>query len=144
MQSSLSLLMTSYKRKIFIAEAIESVLVSTYTNFELIIVDGSNDWTVEIARLYAAKDSRIKLYVNEKNLGDYPNRNQAFNFIKIKSQFLRLIFVRNKWISNHYSPVMIFLLFITKKCKQLYLNRSLFASNIIIIIKQYNYLWKRS
>ncbi len=78
-----SFLMTSYNREKYIAEAIESVLESTYTNFELIIVDdSSSDETVNIAKCYAEKDSRIKLYVNEHNLGDYPNRNRAASYSK--------------------------------------------------------------
>ncbi|MGN6343322.1 MAG: glycosyltransferase family 2 protein [Ginsengibacter sp.] len=78
-----SVLMTAYNREKYIAEAIESVLASTYTNFELIIVDdGSVDNTVKIAKAYATKDERIKVYVNEKNLGDYPNRNKAASYAK--------------------------------------------------------------
>lgn len=70
--------MTSYNREKYIAEAIESVLNSSYENFELIIVDdGSKDKTVEIARSYQKLDSRVKVFINEKNLGDYPNRNKA-------------------------------------------------------------------
>ena len=77
--------MTSYNREKYIAEAIESILASTYSNFELIIVDDrSTDNTVEIARSYEAKDNRIKVYVNEKNLGDYPNRNKAASYAKGK------------------------------------------------------------
>lgn len=78
-----SVLMTAYNREKYVAEAIESVLKSTYTNFELIIVDDcSTDKTVEIARSYEAKDKRVKVYVNEKNLGDYPNRNRAASYAK--------------------------------------------------------------
>jgi len=80
-----SVLMTSYKSEKYIAEAIESVLNSTYTNFELIIVDDvSKDNSVEIARSYELKDKRIRLFVNEKNLGDYPNRNRAASYAKGK------------------------------------------------------------
>jgi glycosyltransferase involved in cell wall biosynthesis len=76
-----SILMTAYNRQDYIADAIESVLVSSFTNFELIIVDdGSTDNTVSIAEKFLAKDPRIKLYVNEKNLGDYPNRNKAASY----------------------------------------------------------------
>ncbi len=79
----LSVLMTSFNREQYIAEAIESVLASSYTNFELIIVDdGSKDKTVEIARAYAQSDQRITVYVNEQNLGDYKNRNQAASYAK--------------------------------------------------------------
>lgn len=73
-----SVLMTSYNRENFIADAIKSVLESTYTNFELIIVDDcSTDSTLEIAHSFASKDGRISVYQNKENLGDYPNRNKA-------------------------------------------------------------------
>ena len=76
-----SVLMTAYNREKYIGQAIESVLASTYTNFELIIVDdGSKDQTVQISSKYASEDDRVKVYINEKNLGDYPNRNQAASY----------------------------------------------------------------
>jgi glycosyltransferase involved in cell wall biosynthesis len=84
-QPLVSVLMTAYNREKYIAEAIESVLASTYQNWELIIVDDqSQDRTVEIAKKYEAKDKRIKLFINEKNLGDYPNRNRAASYAKGK------------------------------------------------------------
>jgi glycosyltransferase involved in cell wall biosynthesis len=80
-----SVLMTAYNREKYIAAAIESVLASSYSNFELIIVDDrSKDKTVEIAENFAAKDPRIRVYVNELNLGDYPNRNKAASYAKGK------------------------------------------------------------
>lgn len=76
-----SVLVTAYNREAYLAEAIESVINSTYKNLEIIISDdASRDGTVAIARDYAAKDSRIRLYINEKNLGDYPNRNKAAGY----------------------------------------------------------------
>jgi glycosyltransferase involved in cell wall biosynthesis len=73
-----SVLTTSYNRQDYIGQAIESVLASTLGDFEYIIVDDcSKDNTVEVARSYEKLDSRIKVFVNEKNLGDYNNRNQA-------------------------------------------------------------------
>ena len=80
-----SVLMTAYNREMYIAEAIESVLASTFKDFELIIVDDcSSDKTVEIAKKYEILDSRVKVYINEKNLGDYPNRNKAASYAKGK------------------------------------------------------------
>ena len=79
-----SVLMTAYNREKYIAEAIESVLASSCNDFELIIVDDcSKDHTVEIARRYTG-DSRVQVHVNEKNLGDYPNRNRAASFARGK------------------------------------------------------------
>jgi glycosyltransferase involved in cell wall biosynthesis len=76
-----SILMTAYNREKYIAEAIESVLSSDYKNYELIITDDcSTDKTLEIANRYALSDSRIKVYANQNNLGDYHNRNKAASY----------------------------------------------------------------
>ncbi len=73
-----SVLITVYNRERFLAAAVDSVLAQTMQDFEAIIVDdGSTDGSVEIARNYAARDNRIRFFRNEKNLGDYPNRNRA-------------------------------------------------------------------
>ena len=73
--------MTAYNRDKYIGEAIQSVLACRYQHFELIVVDDcSADGTVEIAKKFAAADSRIKLFINEKNLGDYANRNRAASY----------------------------------------------------------------
>jgi glycosyltransferase involved in cell wall biosynthesis len=80
-----SVLMTSFNRELLIRQAIDSVINSTYKNFELIIVDDcSSDRTVEIARSYEAKDNRVRVFVNDFNLGDYPNRNRAASFARGK------------------------------------------------------------
>lgn len=84
-QPLVSVLMTAYNREKYISEAIESVLSSTFKNLELIIVDdGSVDNTVKLAREYGMKDSRVKVFTNEKNLGDYPNRNRAAGYARGK------------------------------------------------------------
>jgi len=76
-----SILMTCYNREQFIAEAIESVIASSYNNWELLISDDcSIDNTLVIAEKYAKTDSRIKVFKNEKNLGDYPNRNRVATY----------------------------------------------------------------
>ena len=75
-----SVLTTVYNREQFLAEAIESVLGQSYPHFELILVDDcSVDSSLEIAKKYEQLDSRVKVFVNDKNLGDYPNRNRAIS-----------------------------------------------------------------
>jgi glycosyltransferase involved in cell wall biosynthesis len=84
-QPIVSILMTAYNREPYIAEAIDSVLRSTYTNFELIIVDDrSTDNTAAIASQYAQKDNRIRVYVNETNVGQFDNRNKAASYARGK------------------------------------------------------------
>lgn len=79
-----SVLMTAYNREKYICAAIESVLLSTYQNFELIICDDcSSDKTVDKARTYL-KDKRVKIYENQKNLGQFANRNKAAFYAKGK------------------------------------------------------------
>ena len=78
-----SVLMTAYNREKYIADAIESVIDSDYSNWELIIVDDcSSDKTMSIAKKYEERDSRIRVFINEKNLGDYPNRNRAASYAR--------------------------------------------------------------
>ena len=84
-QPLISVLMTVYNREPYIGSAIESVLASSYSNFELIIVDDcSSDRSVAIANEYTKNDHRVQVHRNEKNLGDYPNRNLAASLAKGK------------------------------------------------------------
>jgi len=76
-----SVLMTAYNREQLIIEAIESVLSTTFSNYELIIVDDcSTDNTYQVAKKYEALDNRVRVYRNEYNLGDYNNRNKAAEY----------------------------------------------------------------
>jgi hypothetical protein len=74
----ISVLLTAYNREDYVAESIESVLAQTETDFELVVCDDrSSDRTVDIVQGYARRDSRIRLSINERNLGDYANRRQV-------------------------------------------------------------------
>lgn len=78
---TLSILTTVYNRANYLAECIESILNSSFQDWELIIVDDcSKDNSFQIMEEYAKKDIRITAYKNENNLGDYPNRNKAASY----------------------------------------------------------------
>jgi glycosyltransferase involved in cell wall biosynthesis len=78
MSPLVSVLLTAYNRQEYLAASIESVLAQTRGDFELIITDDrSSDGTLDIAREFERKDSRIRVHANERNLGDYGNRNFA-------------------------------------------------------------------
>jgi glycosyltransferase involved in cell wall biosynthesis len=82
---TVSVLMTAYNRAKYIGMAIESVLASTFRDFELVVVDdGSTDKTQDIAKGFATRDSRIRFHQNETILGDYPNRNRAASLARGK------------------------------------------------------------
>lgn len=65
-----SVVIATYNGERFLAEQLESILDQTYTNIEVIAVDDcSTDNTVAILKKYAAQDSRIKVVINEANIG---------------------------------------------------------------------------
>lgn len=73
-----SVVMPTYNAEKYIKEAIESVLSQTVSDIELLVIDDcSKDATAEIVREFAARDPRVKLLVNEKNLGAGHTRNQG-------------------------------------------------------------------
>ena len=58
-----SVIIPVYGVEKYIAQCLESVINQTYNNLEIIVVnDGTKDRSAEIAKEYAAKDSRIKVY----------------------------------------------------------------------------------
>jgi glycosyltransferase involved in cell wall biosynthesis len=72
-----SVVIPCYNQAHFLAEAIESVLSQSYTGFELIVVDdGSEDDTPEVARRCAAEDPRVRL-VRQRNRGLAGARNRG-------------------------------------------------------------------
>lgn len=59
----ISVIIPVYGVEKYIAQCLESVINQTYKNLEIIVVnDGTKDRSAEIAKKYAAQDSRIKVY----------------------------------------------------------------------------------
>ena len=79
----ISVVMPAYNSEKYIAEAIESILNQTFTDFEFIILnDGSTDNTAKIIKEYAKKDKRIKLIDNKKNQGLVSILNQGLDLAR--------------------------------------------------------------
>jgi glycosyltransferase involved in cell wall biosynthesis len=73
-----SICLPVYNGERFLAEAIESARAQTFSDFELLIADDqSQDSSLDIARSYAEKDSRIVVWSNPVNLGLFANYNAA-------------------------------------------------------------------
>ncbi|WP_110691999.1 glycosyltransferase [Salinicola halophyticus] len=75
-----SVLMPVYNAEEHLRVSLESLLNQTYSNLEVVAVDDcSSDGSWEMLKSYAATDSRLKIYKNEKNLSAYPTRNRALS-----------------------------------------------------------------
>ena len=73
--------MVTYNSSKYVKTAIESVLNSSYQNFELIISDdNSSDDSWNVIQTYT--DKRIRAYRNENNLKEYANRKKCVDLAK--------------------------------------------------------------
>lgn len=72
-----------YNGETYLAQAIESILSQTFTDYELIISDNaSTDRTAEICQYYAARDARIRYQRNATNIGGANNENLTFTLAR--------------------------------------------------------------
>lgn len=86
-----SILIPCYNSSSYLAEAIESAINQSWSNLEIIISDNnSTDDSVEIARRYAERDSRIKLLINYENIG--PTKNWLNCAQHAEGEFVSLLF----------------------------------------------------
>ncbi|HDL48800.1 MAG TPA: glycosyltransferase family 2 protein [Actinobacteria bacterium] len=76
----LSVGMPVFNGEAFLAQAIDSILAQTFSEFELIISDnGSTDGTEQICRHYARIDDRVAYFRQSSNLGAAANYNFVFH-----------------------------------------------------------------
>jgi glycosyltransferase involved in cell wall biosynthesis len=81
-----SVLLPVYNAESYLRRAIESVLVQTFTDFELLALDdGSTDKSLSILREFAGKDSRVRV-ISRENRGLVVTLNELI--AKSESQYL--------------------------------------------------------
>jgi glycosyltransferase involved in cell wall biosynthesis len=91
MKPIVSVCIPTYNGSQFLHECIDSILSQTFHDFQLLIVDDrSFDNTVDIAKEYAAKDSRIKVVVNSQNLGLVGNWNRCLEIAE--GEWIKFVF----------------------------------------------------
>jgi len=100
----ISIIIPVYKAEKYIVQCIESILVQTYKNFELILIDdGSPDRSGIICDEYAEKDTRIRV-LHQKNAGPSCCRNRGIELAKGKY----LCFVdSDDWVDVDYLASMV-------------------------------------
>ena len=88
----ISVLMPAYNSEAYIAEAIESILNQTFSDFEFYICDdGSRDNTPVLLQEYAARDARVKILTNDGNIGIAATRNRLLAVLPPSVKFVAWI-----------------------------------------------------
>ena len=91
-----SVIMPCYNMASYISDSIKSVIVQTYPNWELLIVDdASTDETVSIIKDYSQSDSRIRFAIKTQNSGIADTRNQCIRMAH--GQFLAFLDADDIW-----------------------------------------------
>lgn len=81
--SEISIVMSTYNGEKYLKQSIESILSQTFRDFEFLIIDdGSTDNSWQILQDYAKKDSRVKVFRNEQNLGLTKSLNRGLSRAK--------------------------------------------------------------
>src|SRR5918997_9141 len=81
-----------YNGEKYLAECIESVLAQTYQNWEYVVVNNcSTDRTMEIAQVYARKETRIRIHNNQEFVSALQNHNTAFRQISPASKYCKVV-----------------------------------------------------
>lgn len=108
MQNDLvSIITPCYNGSKYIGETIESVLLQTYKNFEMIIIDdGSKDNSVKVIQEYANKDDRIKL-IKQSNGGSASARNNGIR--NANGRYITLLDADDLWDDNFLEEQIKFL-----------------------------------
>ena len=92
-----SVIVPVHNRPRELKRAIQSILMQTYTNYEIIIVDDcSTDNTFEVIQMLEKRDPRIKGYKNTKNGGGAYSRNQGV--LKAKGELIAFLDSDDEWL----------------------------------------------
>lgn len=98
--SMISVALATYNGEKYIHEQIQSIISQTFADFELIIQDDcSTDATYEILKTYAEKDTRIRLYKNNENLGFAKNFEEIVK--KCQSEYIAFADQDDIWMADH-------------------------------------------
>ena len=82
-QPLVSVLISTYNNEKTILQAVDSILMQDYKNFEILIInDCSTDNTANLLEQIKEKDERIFVFSNEKNIGLTASLNRLIDFSK--------------------------------------------------------------
>ena len=103
-----SVIIPYYKKKKYIADALKSVLKQTYNNLEILIIyDDPNKEDLGHVNNLCLSDRRIKLIINDKNIGAGKSRNIGIDISE--GSFLAFIDADDVWKKNKIEEQMKFM-----------------------------------
>ena len=104
----ISLIVPVFNSEKYIRRCIDSILVQTYTDFELILIDdGSPDNCGKICDEYAEKDKRI-IVIHQENKGQAAARNVGLDYVFEKGHSEWIAFVdSDDWINNRTLEILL-------------------------------------
>lgn len=87
MKPIVSICIPVYNVEKYIQQCIDSILSQTFQDFEIIVVnDASPDGSMNIVKMLASKDSRIRIYNNSENMGLMWTRKEGY--IRAKGDYI--------------------------------------------------------
>ena len=99
-----SVLLTSYNYGRFITQALDSIFAQRGVDFEIVLVDnGSTDDTLERIEPYRA-DPRLRVFLNETNLGVTGNHNKAFEHSR--GEYVVWLSADDRFLPGHLSRAL--------------------------------------
>ncbi len=87
----ISVCVPTYNFAAFLPQAIESILCQTFSDFELLVVDDcSTDNSAEVVDRYVARDRRVRMIVNSRNVGMVRNWNVCTS--EARGEYIKFVF----------------------------------------------------
>ena len=107
MEPKVSFIVPCYNLAHLLADCVNSILMQSYSNFEVLIMDDcSPDHTPEVAQSFS--DHRIRYIRNERNLGNIGNYNRGISLTK--GDYIWLIsaddYLQMDYVLHRYVQVM--------------------------------------
>lgn len=104
----LSIAMATYNGEKFLRQGLDSIVSQTHTHLDIVVCDDqSTDSTYKILQEYATLDDRIKLYLNDTNLGPIKNFEKALSLCS--GEYIVLADQDDIWMPNKAATMLSYL-----------------------------------
>ena len=98
----ISIIVASYNYEDYIKETLSSLLMQTYKNYEIIVVDdGSKDNSIQVIREFMGKSNKIKLYTHENNANKGLAETIKLGISNASGEFIAFCESDDKWHPEH-------------------------------------------